>query len=337
MNCGATVHGRYCHHCSQENIASHLSFWSLTKHFIYDIFHFDGKFFDTLRYLLFRPGLVAREYIRGKRVRFLDPIRMYLFTSAVFFLIFFSLSPSVNFNSNDYLLLDRAERMELAMGLSASAKQKPNDTAVRNQLSQLLDSSKQIELKTYGDKTASRLVHFRGKQFYMNARNDTSAVNAGWLREKIGYGTERFKERYKDDYDAGANKLFGAFLHRLPYLFFISLPFFAGLLALLFSKGKKFLYSDHAIFSIYHYIFSFIILLLLIAFNSLFNWSKWPLFSWFIAALLIYWPIHLFLGMKNFYGTGYGKTFVNFLLLNIMGSIVLGILFIVFFLFSFLI
>ncbi|MGV3656323.1 MAG: DUF3667 domain-containing protein [Chitinophagaceae bacterium] len=56
---------------------------------MYDIFHFDGKFFDTLKYLFFWPGGVAKEYVKGRRNRYLDPIRMYLFTSAVFFLIFF--------------------------------------------------------------------------------------------------------------------------------------------------------------------------------------------------------------------------------------------------------
>ncbi|RYZ28031.1 MAG: DUF3667 domain-containing protein [Chitinophagaceae bacterium] len=65
LNCGATVAGRYCQACGQENIVHKQSAWGLITHFVYDIFHFDGKFFDTLKRLLFKPGLVPKEYIAG--------------------------------------------------------------------------------------------------------------------------------------------------------------------------------------------------------------------------------------------------------------------------------
>lgn len=91
LNCGTEVLGPYCQACGQKNTVVHQTFWQLITHFVYDILHFDGKFFDTLKYLLFRPGFVPKEYVRGRRFSYLDPIRMYLFTSAVFFLLFFSL------------------------------------------------------------------------------------------------------------------------------------------------------------------------------------------------------------------------------------------------------
>ncbi|MBP0577674.1 DUF3667 domain-containing protein, partial [Campylobacter jejuni] len=74
----------------QENIEPKESFWHLTTHFIYDITHFDGKFFSTLKYLLFRPGFLSKEYLKGRRAGYLHPVKMYVFTSALFFLIFFS-------------------------------------------------------------------------------------------------------------------------------------------------------------------------------------------------------------------------------------------------------
>ncbi len=92
LNCGTEVMGRFCHVCGQENIVTHQGFWSLTKHFVYDVLHFDGKFFHTLAYIFTRPGFVARQYAEGKRMSYLDPIRMYLFTSAIFFLVFFSVN-----------------------------------------------------------------------------------------------------------------------------------------------------------------------------------------------------------------------------------------------------
>ncbi|WP_276483879.1 DUF3667 domain-containing protein [Paraflavitalea pollutisoli] len=65
--------------------------WGLVSHFFYDITHFDGKFFSTTKLLITKPGLLPAEYIKGRRARYLHPIRMYVFSSALFFLIFFSL------------------------------------------------------------------------------------------------------------------------------------------------------------------------------------------------------------------------------------------------------
>ncbi len=91
LNCGAEVLGRYCQNCGQENLEPKETFWHLVTHFVNDVTHFDGKFFSTLKFLLFRPGFLSKEYVRGRRMSYLHPIRMYVFTSAIFFIIFFSL------------------------------------------------------------------------------------------------------------------------------------------------------------------------------------------------------------------------------------------------------
>lgn len=91
LNCGTHVIGHYCHNCGQENIEPKESVWHLVSHFFQDMTHFDGKFFTSLKDLIVKPGFLSNEYKIGRRVRYLNPIRMYLFTSAIFFLIFFSL------------------------------------------------------------------------------------------------------------------------------------------------------------------------------------------------------------------------------------------------------
>jgi len=90
LNCKSVIYGRYCHVCGQQNTEPKESFWGLITHFVYDITHFDGKFFATTKYLLFRPGYLATEYLRGRRASYLNPIRMYIFTSAFFFILFFT-------------------------------------------------------------------------------------------------------------------------------------------------------------------------------------------------------------------------------------------------------
>jgi hypothetical protein len=91
LNCQSEVVGRYCHKCGQENLEPKETVWHLVQHFFNDITHFDGKFFATVKYLLRKPGFLSREYMRGRRMSYLNPIRMYVFTSAIFFILLFSL------------------------------------------------------------------------------------------------------------------------------------------------------------------------------------------------------------------------------------------------------
>ena len=85
------MYGRYCHVCGQENLEPKETVWHLVLHFFNDITHFDGKFFATVKYLLRKPGFLSAEYVAGRRMSYLNPIRMYVFTSAFFFLILFAL------------------------------------------------------------------------------------------------------------------------------------------------------------------------------------------------------------------------------------------------------
>ena len=85
LNCGAQTPKRFCSNCGQENIEPKETVWHFITHFINDIVHFDGKFFSTIKLLLFKPGFLTKEYVQGKRARYLDPVKMYLFTSFVFF------------------------------------------------------------------------------------------------------------------------------------------------------------------------------------------------------------------------------------------------------------
>ncbi|HEX2535726.1 MAG TPA: DUF3667 domain-containing protein, partial [Chitinophagaceae bacterium] len=242
LNCGTQVQGRYCQACGQENILPHQNFFSLTRHFIYDIFHFDGKFFDTLRYLLFRPGFVPRAYVSGKRMSYLDPIRMYLFTSAVFFLFFFSLTDGNFLGTIDTdNVMDRSERLQLIMQKTAEARQNPADSTVQRQLDLLLDSTKRLVLvpvesdevqKKYTKKdydmehdSAFVPITYKGGAYRMKWGNitlDSAELEDGsWLERRAKQRAQKFNRQYGDDINTGTRELISSFLHQLPYLLFV--------------------------------------------------------------------------------------------------------------------
>jgi hypothetical protein len=85
-NCGAAVSGHYCAACGQRLEAPVQSLWHFTREATEDLTHADSRLWRTLGALLFRPGYLTREFLAGRRARYLPPVRLYLVISVVFFL-----------------------------------------------------------------------------------------------------------------------------------------------------------------------------------------------------------------------------------------------------------
>jgi hypothetical protein len=87
LNCGFTVDLRYCGNCGQENIEPRRKFGELIFHFFEDLTHYEGKFWKTMRILVLRPGQLSVEYLQGKRMSHVPPVRLYIFISFLAFFI----------------------------------------------------------------------------------------------------------------------------------------------------------------------------------------------------------------------------------------------------------
>ncbi len=332
LNCGTQVAGRFCQTCGQENIVTHQNFWSLTRHFIYDIFHFDGKFFDTLRYLFTRPGFVPREYVNGRRQAYLDPIRMYLFTSAVFFLAFFSFNRMVRVDDSGSRYLSKSERFELV----TRAEGNPALDSIRPRL---LDTNFRVQVVPAENRKADSnglLVTFPDGPYRLTV--DSARVPV--VKSSVGWIGRRLNEEMKKNEGVESRfwrQVIDEFLHRLPYMLFVSLPIFAWLLKLLYRRQRQFVYSDHAVYTLYHYIFSFILMLVALLLSEASDASGWVFFDILNAVIvMLVAPVYFWISLRRFYGQSWKKTTVKFLLLNIMGGFVLLLLFVVFFGFSLL-
>jgi hypothetical protein len=340
LNCGTTVIGRYCHVCGQENVETRESFWSLSKHFVFDILHFDGKFWHTLKYIFTRPGFVAREYCSGKRMGYLHPIRMYLFTSAVFFLIFFSFNGLTNSKSSVTDKLTRKDSEELVEDYRERLADKPNDTIAQKILALVSDTTKEVTNAQVLALDPKKIFTISGRQYGGVAEYDSVQKSLpankkdSWFKRMFARKAVKFNDENKDRPDEASKIFFEHFFHRLPYLLFLSLPFFALILKLLYIRRKNFYYSDHAIFTIYHYVFSFILLLAVFAVANLQSKVGWGFLGYLALAAIIVWPVYLLLEMKNFYRQGWLKTAGKFFVLNLLGAIVIFILFLAFLLFS---
>lgn len=84
-NCGARLHGAYCHACGQRGHI-HRSLVHMGEEVVHGVIHFDGKIWRTLPLLVFRPGKLTRDYIHGRRACFVSPMGLFLFTVFLMFL-----------------------------------------------------------------------------------------------------------------------------------------------------------------------------------------------------------------------------------------------------------
>lgn len=84
-NCGTPAPNQFCPACGQEQKDVHRSFWRLMHDFLGDTFTFDSRLVRSLRPLIARPGFLTREYLDGRRARYIPPLRLYLFISVLFF------------------------------------------------------------------------------------------------------------------------------------------------------------------------------------------------------------------------------------------------------------
>lgn len=86
-NCDAPLSGNFCANCGQKAHV-HRSLAHVGEEFIHGITHFDGKAWTTLPLLIFRPGKLTRDYIEGKRARYIAPVPLFLLVVFLMFFVF---------------------------------------------------------------------------------------------------------------------------------------------------------------------------------------------------------------------------------------------------------
>lgn len=85
-NCDTALRGHYCHRCGQSahNPLKHVG------HAIEEVFesfwHLDGRIFRTLRDL-WVPGRIALNYLKGRRVGYVQPLRLFVILTLFTFFI----------------------------------------------------------------------------------------------------------------------------------------------------------------------------------------------------------------------------------------------------------
>ena len=84
-NCHTPLVGPYCHSCGQSQKSVIRFVGGLLADVADEVFGFDARSYRTLLPLLFRPGFLTNQYIAGKRLHYVPPVRIYFIASLLLF------------------------------------------------------------------------------------------------------------------------------------------------------------------------------------------------------------------------------------------------------------
>ncbi len=226
-----------------------MSFANLLGELVEELFDWDSRFWRTLLPLLFRPGFLTAEYIRGRRARYVPPLRLYLIISFFMFLVMSAGGDSIRLMSDQAL-------DEVGGGVATVEVQAPAAGA---------DTTGQEEGGRSDDRFDLGFVDEYSPQWSQDLERRLEQ-NAVRLSAQPGAFTE-------------------ALYDYLPQLMFLMLPVFALLLRLAY-LFSPFHYLHHLIFTLHFY--SFVYLLYLLG-AGVENWIySEGIAGWLVATLAIY-------------------------------------------------
>lgn len=298
LNCGTFVEERFCPQCGQENTETRKSFHYLFTHFVEDLVHYDSGFWKTMKYLLFFPAKLTKEYLSGRRTAFVAPVKLYIFISFItFFLAGFVLDPNAINNADSSVKLNKSENKENIKTWTN------NDTIGKNKV--------ELEEK-YG--------WYNG---YKNVRHLDSVENSlpfdkkmsktqYWITKKIVAISENNTPKQ------AFIKAMLSFKQNSPKVLFLYLPFFAFWLWLFHGK-KRWYYFDHGIFTLHYFSFLLLTSSLLIILEwllSLVDFIVFDILKIFLGIMFFIWPIlYFFKAHKRMYAETKLISFVKCFLL----------------------
>jgi hypothetical protein len=218
-NCDATVSGNYCHHCGQETRVHAPSFTEFAHEFIGHYVALEGRLWGTFARLLFRPGALTNEYLAGRRRRYVEPLRLYLTLSILFFAL-------LKFTNTEPVILNGAEERAAAVQEVADEAAAIKDEIRKNGAVKDKNTGQVVQLDDRIREKAPALAHAVDNFEKMNVKERQNALSDGFFR----YG---------------------------PYAMFALLPLFALYLKLLYlGSGRR--YGEHMLFAMHTSSFAFV-------------------------------------------------------------------------------
>ncbi len=338
-NCGTVLQGPFCHQCGQPERTPIRNLLALSNDAFDYLFDVDARVWRTLVSLFFRPGRLTELYLRGQRMSFVRPLRIYLVTSALLFVVVTSMSDlgGIKVDDNGDIAVINADSV-VAEGQEAESEHEPSPSpaatpATQPEIGATVEAKAPVAVGNEDDsgtegersgnvKKKPLTLTFWGDQPWHPTDNPLTfdwlpADGNQWLNDYIGI-IKANMELVRDD----PKRLGHAFLRVLPQSMFVLLPIFALLLKLVLVFKRR-LYMEHLMVAIHSHTFIYMGILVAITFSWIAErWpAGWTNPWWMLMGFAIAWiPINLFLTQKRVYRQRWWGTPIAF---SIIGTLYL--------------
>ncbi len=250
LNCGHEIDysDKFCPYCGQKNSTHKLTLFNMLNEYFAGIFAYDSKLFSSVKLLFTSPGKLSKEFLSGKRIRYVNPFRFFISISIVFFILVTAL-PNVG--------LDDLSGMVKFSGDLSEGIGDQGENSLPAELFKTLEENHYLE---FDDAV---------EQF--NIQDN--------FKTEIQFYYTRVLYKMKHEPMAFTNYVFS----KLPFFVFFYIPLFT-FFSWLFYVRRPFNYTDHLVlnYNLNTVLFIFLIFTILIKSILGLNWINYFLFLFFI-------------------------------------------------------
>ena len=330
----------YCPYCGQE-ATDNLTFSVLFSNTIENYFSIDARFFRSFIPLMLKPGVLARRFVDGKRLKYLHPAQFYLFISVLFFFLFsFSVrqadsevNKAFEKGLDSEVSLDSVPMQVDSVGIAKAREElKKNQiyTGMTDEQLEKLDSA--MVINTLEPDMSFGLRQEELDSLIASGAPRSEKLKAMGLKEDAGVFTVKVYSQLLKLYEQRAGGILQTLYDTIPVAMFIMLPLFALLLKIFYWKRGSF--AHHMVFSFYFFTFLFTTFCVLIAANFVIDVPGSLEFLIIMSAM-----IYLMIALRNFYrshwvGAFFKSGIISFLyMLLVVPIAAAGVVFVAFMLY----
>jgi hypothetical protein len=324
-NCGAQLTGRYCPQCGQPAIDYRRSFRHVLVDILDSFLNWDSKFFATIGLLIARPWYLTNEFLAGRRVRYLHPVRLYLLASILFFFAMTYLVKSINIKPpGDISPEVRAEiETELTKENLTPEQRAKVDKALKftnmspSEVVKMAEKIKRKDAKHASAATPQASVapaasaspgESSKEEADKKSKDDDDSVLQFGSSDSSDHPKNKFakwmQERAKakiGEHGTNAQLFFVGFISNLPYMVLCCIPLFAFVLKILYIR-KGIYYIDHLVYALHIHTFAYTAIILIGLITMGLNRVAHPVLAgWLIGLLWLTFTVQIFFSIRRVY------------------------------------
>lgn len=267
-NCGRERPGPFCAHCGQNDRNYARSLPLMLGEFVRETFELDSRFLRTVKTMFLRPGELSAEFSRNRRASYSSPVRFYLFVSLAFF---FVLSVTTDFRPpSEQWPEAEIELQQVSEGADVERLKSVLGEEDRRKIDDILAHPGRPYLKIVVYE-AAKAVARAGDDFALDRVDRFVAGQVIDVMHQPLVAVDRLTDN-------------------LPIAMFVTLPAYAGLLALFYLRKRRY-YVEHLVFSVHLHTVAFAVFTVRMLV---------PEGGILTLAMLVYY----YLALKRYYGDG---------------------------------